>query len=75
MDKQAFPRPWFSGIYEALARSLREELWDGDPDGIHFAAEHLRLSDDQIREKLMENWRSEFHRIEEDGDEEGFEEL
>ncbi|KAL9261627.1 O-methyltransferase 1, chloroplastic-like protein [Drosera capensis] len=56
--------------YEALARSLREEPWDGDPDSILFAAEHLRLSDDQ-----GEIWRREFHRIEENGDEEGFEEL
>ncbi|GAB2230987.1 hypothetical protein Droror1_Dr00027270 [Drosera rotundifolia] len=56
--------------YEALASSLREEPWDGDPDSILFATEHLRFSDDQV-----ENWRREFHRIEEDSDEEGFEEL
>ncbi|CAM8959351.1 hypothetical protein QQ045_003226 [Rhodiola kirilowii] len=37
---------------------------------ILFIAQHLRLSDDQ-----MEIWRQEFQRIEDDGDEEGFEEL
>ncbi|GAB2281606.1 hypothetical protein Dimus_016182 [Dionaea muscipula] len=57
-------------VYEALARSLSEERWTGDCNSILFIAEHLRLSDDQ-----MENWRREFHRIEEEGDEEGFEEL
>lgn len=39
-------------------------------DKIMFIAQQLRFSDDQ-----MEKWRQEFERVEEDGDEQGFEEL
>ncbi|KAM7521466.1 hypothetical protein LguiA_011368 [Lonicera macranthoides] len=56
--------------YEEVARNLGKEPALGDNDSLIFIAEHLRFSDDQ-----METWRREFQRIEEDGDEEGFEEL
>ncbi|GAB2215576.1 hypothetical protein Droror1_Dr00019964, partial [Drosera rotundifolia] len=32
--------------YEALASSLRDKPWDGDPDSMLFTAEHLQFSDD-----------------------------
>ncbi|XP_047328498.1 O-methyltransferase 1, chloroplastic [Impatiens glandulifera] len=54
-----------------FARSLgREEPAWVEYDYIHFVAQHLRFSDDQ-----MEYWSREFQRIDGDGDEEGFEEL
>ncbi|KDP28170.1 hypothetical protein JCGZ_13941 [Jatropha curcas] len=56
--------------YDEVARSLGKELAPGDYKNILFVAEQLRFSDDQ-----METWRREYHRIEEEGDEEGFEEL
>ncbi|XP_015577198.1 O-methyltransferase 1, chloroplastic isoform X2 [Ricinus communis] len=56
--------------YNEVARSMGKELALEDYKNILFVAEQLRFSDDQ-----METWRREFHRIEEDGDEEGFEEL
>ncbi|GMH20443.1 hypothetical protein Nepgr_022284 [Nepenthes gracilis] len=56
--------------YGDVARSLSMEQPKGEHNYILFSAEHLRLSDDQ-----MENWRREFQRIEDEGDEEGFEEL
>ncbi|XP_057994979.1 O-methyltransferase 1, chloroplastic isoform X2 [Hevea brasiliensis] len=56
--------------YDEVASSLGKELATGDYKNILFVAEQLRFSDDQ-----METWRREFQRIEEEGDEEGFEEL
>ncbi|KAL6271851.1 uncharacterized protein Pyn_33966 [Prunus yedoensis var. nudiflora] len=56
--------------YEEVARSLGKELASGCYKNILFSAEQLRFSDDQ-----METWRKEFQRAEEEGDEEGFEEL
>ncbi|KAL8143052.1 hypothetical protein V2J09_016084 [Rumex salicifolius] len=56
--------------YEEMARSLGRELQLGDPDQLVFSGEHLRHSDAQ-----MEIWRSEFQRMEEEGDEDGFEDL
>ncbi|XP_009596684.1 O-methyltransferase 1, chloroplastic [Nicotiana tomentosiformis] len=59
--------------YDEVARNLSKDSArraSGVGTSILFVAEHLRFSDDQ-----METWRSEFQRIEEEGDEEGFEEL
>ncbi|KAI3783178.1 hypothetical protein L2E82_13242 [Cichorium intybus] len=56
--------------YDDVARNLGRELAGEVADNFLFVAEHLRFSDDQ-----METWRTEFQRIEEEGDEEGFEEL
>ncbi|KAI3460797.1 hypothetical protein Pfo_017460 [Paulownia fortunei] len=56
--------------YDEVARNLRKESAPDDHKNILFVAEQLQFSDDQ-----MEIWRREFQRIEEDGDEEGFEEL
>lgn len=56
--------------YNEVATNLCREPAQGYYEGILFVAEQLRFSDDQ-----METWRREFQRIEEEGDEEGFEEL
>ncbi|XP_015080129.1 uncharacterized protein LOC107023830 isoform X2 [Solanum pennellii] len=59
--------------YDEVARNLRQDSAKRVSEvstSILFVAEHLRFSDDQ-----METWRTEFQRIEEEGDEEGFEEL
>ncbi|XP_065860461.1 O-methyltransferase 1, chloroplastic [Euphorbia lathyris] len=56
--------------YNEAARSLGKELAPKDYKNILFVAEQLRYSDDQ-----METWRREFNRVEEEGDEEGFDEL
>ncbi|XP_050235665.1 O-methyltransferase 1, chloroplastic [Mercurialis annua] len=56
--------------YNEVARNLGKELAPKESKNILFVAEQLRFSDDQ-----MEIWRRELHRIEEEGDEEGFEEL
>ncbi|KAF3629989.1 putative pentatricopeptide repeat-containing protein-like [Capsicum annuum] len=59
--------------YDEVARNLRKDSAkraSGVGASILFVAEHLCFSDDQ-----METWRTEFQRIEEEGDEEGFEEL
>ncbi|KAJ8749552.1 hypothetical protein K2173_026201 [Erythroxylum novogranatense] len=56
--------------YDEVGRSFGKELAPGDYLHILFVAEQLRFSDDQ-----MEMWRTEFQRVEEEGDEEGFEEL
>lgn len=56
--------------YSSVARSLSKRPPLGEYKNTLFVAEHLRLSDDQ-----METWRREFQRVEEAGDEEGFEEL
>ncbi|ESQ37901.1 hypothetical protein EUTSA_v10028823mg [Eutrema salsugineum] len=57
--------------YEEIAVSLGVVLHSQvNHDRILFLAQQLRFSDDQ-----MENWRREFERVEEDGDEQGFEEL
>ncbi|XP_042047746.1 O-methyltransferase 1, chloroplastic-like isoform X1 [Salvia splendens] len=55
---------------DEVARDLGNESSFGDCEMILFAAEQLQFSDDQ-----MELWRREFQRIEEEGDEDGFEEL
>ncbi|KAK9055834.1 hypothetical protein SSX86_026919 [Deinandra increscens subsp. villosa] len=56
--------------YDEVAKNLGQEHVDGDSDCLLFVAEHLRFSDDE-----MEIWRREFQRVEEEGDEDGFEEL
>ncbi|KAJ4727696.1 S-adenosyl-L-methionine-dependent methyltransferases superfamily protein [Melia azedarach] len=56
--------------YKEAASSLGKELAPGYYRNILFVAEQMRFSDDQ-----METWRKEFQRVEEEGDEEGFEEL
>ncbi|KAK4407959.1 O-methyltransferase 1, chloroplastic [Sesamum angolense] len=56
--------------HDEVARNLGKESAPGDHKNILFVAEQLQFSDDQ-----MEIWRREFQRIEEEGDEEGFEEL
>ncbi|KAJ4905452.1 S-adenosyl-L-methionine-dependent methyltransferases superfamily protein [Raphanus sativus] len=57
--------------YEEIAASLGVVLHSQvNHDKILFIAQQLRFSDDQ-----MEKWRQEFERVEEDGDEQGFEEL
>ncbi|KAL2540484.1 S-adenosyl-L-methionine-dependent methyltransferase superfamily protein [Abeliophyllum distichum] len=56
--------------YDEAAGNLGTESMVDNYNNILFVAEHLRFSDDQ-----MEIWRTEFQRIEEEGDEEGFEEL
>ncbi|XP_020109110.1 uncharacterized protein LOC109724641 [Ananas comosus] len=58
--------------YEEVAKEMHFSL-DAPletSNSILFVAEQLRLSDAQ-----MEIWRTQFERIEEEGDEEGFEEL
>ncbi|KAK9282425.1 hypothetical protein L1049_005342 [Liquidambar formosana] len=56
--------------YDEVAKNLSKERASGEYKNVLFVAEHLRFSDDQ-----METWRKEFQRVEEEGDEEGFEEL
>ncbi|XP_061968095.1 O-methyltransferase 1, chloroplastic isoform X2 [Populus nigra] len=56
--------------YDEVAKSLGKEVSPGDYENILFVAEQLQFSDDQ-----MEFWRRELQRVEEEGDEEGFEEL
>ncbi|KAL3649124.1 hypothetical protein CASFOL_005527 [Castilleja foliolosa] len=56
--------------YDEISKNIGNEYTIGDHGNIIFVAEQLHFSDDQ-----MEMWRIEFQRIEEDGDEEGFEEL
>lgn len=56
--------------YEDVARNLGKQLGSGQYKNIMFVAEQLRFSDDQ-----METWRREFQRVEDQGDEEGFDEL
>ncbi|EOX95103.1 S-adenosyl-L-methionine-dependent methyltransferases superfamily protein [Theobroma cacao] len=56
--------------YNEIAKSLGKEVVPRDYGNVLFVAEQLRFSDDQ-----METWRRELQRVEEDGDEEGFEEL
>uniref|UniRef100_A0A2P2QT96 Uncharacterized protein n=1 Tax=Rhizophora mucronata TaxID=61149 RepID=A0A2P2QT96_RHIMU len=56
--------------YAEVARSLGKELSPEPYKNILFVAEQLRFSEDQVCV-----WRREFQRIEEEGDEEGFEEL
>ncbi|KAL8192010.1 hypothetical protein R6Q57_028131 [Mikania cordata] len=56
--------------YDEVAKKLGKKHVVGDSDCLLFVAEHLRFSDDE-----MEIWRREYQRVEEDGDEEGFEEL
>lgn len=55
---------------EAIAESAGKEFAPRHSTNLLFVAEQLRFSDDQ-----METWRREFQRVEEEGDEEGFEEL
>ncbi|XP_074268577.1 O-methyltransferase 1, chloroplastic-like isoform X2 [Silene latifolia] len=56
--------------HEQIAKNLGAELLKEPPNSILFVAEHLRFSDDQ-----METWRWEFQRAEDEGDEQGFEDL
>ncbi|XP_073157101.1 O-methyltransferase 1, chloroplastic-like [Henckelia pumila] len=56
--------------YEEVAHSLGKESTGDRYTNVLFVAEQLQFSDDQ-----MSFWRTEFQRIEEEGDEEGFEEL
>ncbi|KAK3415480.1 hypothetical protein EUGRSUZ_H01107 [Eucalyptus grandis] len=56
--------------YDEVARNLGKQLTLEEYRKILFVAEQLQFSDAQ-----METWRREFQRFEEEGDEEGFEEL
>ncbi|KOM28471.1 hypothetical protein LR48_Vigan549s002600 [Vigna angularis] len=56
--------------YEGIAGSYGKDFASGHNNSILFVAEQLLHSDDQ-----MESWRREFQRIENEGDEDGFEEL
>ncbi|XP_030543262.1 O-methyltransferase 1, chloroplastic isoform X1 [Rhodamnia argentea] len=56
--------------YDEVARNFGKQLTSEEYSKILFVAEQLRFSDAQ-----METWRREFQRVEEEGDEEGFEEL
>ncbi|CAJ1877487.1 unnamed protein product [Sphenostylis stenocarpa] len=56
--------------YEGVAGSYGKDFATGHNNRILFVAEQLLHSDDQ-----MESWRREFQRIENEGDEDGFEEL
>ncbi|KAJ7977579.1 S-adenosyl-L-methionine-dependent methyltransferases superfamily protein [Quillaja saponaria] len=56
--------------YENVAKSLGKELASSRYKNTLFVAEQLRFSDDQ-----METWRRELQRVQDEGDEEGFEEL
>ncbi|XP_077241705.1 S-adenosyl-L-methionine-dependent methyltransferases superfamily protein [Tasmannia lanceolata] len=56
--------------YDKVARDVNRDPPSGDYENILFVAQQLQLSDDQ-----METWRREFQRLEEEGDEDGFEEL
>ncbi|XP_010456040.1 PREDICTED: uncharacterized protein LOC104737538 [Camelina sativa] len=57
--------------YEEIAASLGIVLQSPvNHDSVLFIAQQLKFSDDQ-----METWRQEFQRVEEDGDEQGFDEL
>ncbi|KAL9247155.1 hypothetical protein vseg_020618 [Gypsophila vaccaria] len=56
--------------YDQVAKKLGGEQPNEPSNSILFVAEHLRFSDDQ-----METWRREFQRAEDEGDEEGFEDL
>ncbi|XP_022035124.1 putative S-adenosyl-L-methionine-dependent methyltransferase MMAR_1059 isoform X2 [Helianthus annuus] len=56
--------------YDEVAKNLGQKHAVGDSDYVLFVAEHLRFSDYE-----MEIWRREFQRVEEEGDEDGFEEL
>ncbi|KAJ4849283.1 hypothetical protein Tsubulata_021556 [Turnera subulata] len=56
--------------YDNIAKNLGKQLAPEDYKNILFVAEQLRFSDGQ-----METWRRELLRVEEEGDEEGFEEL
>ncbi|KAI3931036.1 hypothetical protein MKW92_027952 [Papaver armeniacum] len=56
--------------YDEVAENLGRDPPSGDGKNILFVAEQLRLSDSQ-----MESWRAQFQRVEEEGDEDGFDEL
>ncbi|KAH9608933.1 hypothetical protein KSS87_002792 [Heliosperma pusillum] len=56
--------------HEQVAKNLGAKLLKEPSNSILFAAEHLRFSDDQ-----MATWRWEFQRAEDEGDEQGFEDL
>ncbi|XP_020231764.1 uncharacterized protein LOC109812251 isoform X4 [Cajanus cajan] len=56
--------------YEGVAESFGKDCASGHYNNILFIAEQLLHSDDE-----MESWRREFQRVENEGDEEGFEEL
>lgn len=56
--------------YDEVSRNLHLDPLPGDNDNVLFIAKQLRLSDSQ-----MESWWAHFHRLDEEGDEEGFEEL
>ncbi|KAH1195608.1 putative S-adenosyl-L-methionine-dependent methyltransferase [Glycine max] len=56
--------------YKGFAERSGKDFVSGHYNNILFVAEQLLHSDDQ-----MESWRREFQRIENEGDEEGFEEL
>ncbi|KAL6957901.1 hypothetical protein U1Q18_034336 [Sarracenia purpurea var. burkii] len=56
--------------YSEIAVNVGWEPPAGDYKNVLFVAEQLRFSNDQ-----METWMREFRRMEEEGDEEGFEEL
>ncbi|XP_058083661.1 O-methyltransferase 1, chloroplastic isoform X3 [Magnolia sinica] len=72
MDKLFMSNGFRLGViaYNDVAKDVLRDPPSGDYGNILFVAEQLQLSDDQ-----MESWRREFQRMEEEGDEDGFEEL
>lgn len=71
MEKLFFSHSFSVSVvnYDEVARNV-EDVAEGNSVNVLFVARQLRLSDAQ-----MEAWRAHFERIDEDGDEEGFEEL
>ncbi|XP_031498478.1 O-methyltransferase 1, chloroplastic [Nymphaea colorata] len=56
--------------YDQVAQNFRCDYPTGSCRNILFVAQQLRFSDDQ-----MDSWRRELQRAEDDGDEEGFEDM
>ncbi|XP_072065997.1 O-methyltransferase 1, chloroplastic isoform X3 [Arachis hypogaea] len=62
--------------HKGVSESSKEEFASAHYSNKLFVAEQLRLSDDQaLIFWQMEAWRRQFQRVEDEGDEEGFEEL
>ncbi|XP_052112970.1 O-methyltransferase 1, chloroplastic isoform X2 [Arachis duranensis] len=81
-DIKSNTKPWLNKLFmsngfrveminhKGVSESSKEEFGSAHYSNKLFVAEQLRLSDDQ-----MEAWRRQFQRVEDEGDEEGFEEL
>ncbi|XP_057744218.1 O-methyltransferase 1, chloroplastic [Arachis stenosperma] len=81
-DIKSNTKPWLDKLFmsngfrveminhKGVSESSKEEFASAHYSNKLFVAEQLRLSDDQ-----MEAWRRQFQRVEDEGDEEGFEEL